>query len=62
MIQYRLFGPLAQLVEQVTLNHLVEGSNPSRPTKYARAQRGLFYTDFSVKQQVWGAQKVHISL
>ncbi len=26
-------GPLAQLVEQVTLNHLVEGSSPSRPTK-----------------------------
>ena len=26
------FGPLAQLVEQGTLNPLVEGSNPSRPT------------------------------
>ena len=26
------FGPLAQLVEQVTLNHLVVGSNPTRPT------------------------------
>ena len=25
-------GPLAQLVEQETLNLLVEGSNPSRPT------------------------------
>ena len=25
-------GPLAQLVEQLTLNQLVEGSNPSRPT------------------------------
>jgi hypothetical protein len=26
------FGPLAQLVEQETLNLLVEGSTPSRPT------------------------------
>ncbi len=25
-------GPLAQLVEQVTLNHKVVGSTPSRPT------------------------------
>ena len=25
-------GPLAQLVEQLTFNQLVEGSNPSRPT------------------------------
>ena len=28
-------GPLAQLVEQETLNLLVEGSSPSRPTKNA---------------------------
>ena len=26
------FGPLAQLVEQVTLNHKVTGSTPVRPT------------------------------
>ncbi len=26
------FGPLAQSVEQLTFNQLVEGSNPSRPT------------------------------
>ena len=26
------FGPLAQLVEQLTLNQLVRGSNPRRPT------------------------------
>ncbi len=31
-IVHPIFGPLAQLVEQVTLNHLVEGSSPSRPT------------------------------
>ena len=28
-----LFGPLAQLVEQMTLNHRVVGSIPTRPTK-----------------------------
>ncbi len=28
-----VFGSLAQLVEQRTFNPLVEGSNPSRPTK-----------------------------
>jgi hypothetical protein len=27
------FGSLAQLVEQLAFNQLVEGSNPSRPTK-----------------------------
>ncbi|SYX85310.1 protein of unknown function [Paenibacillus alvei] len=27
-------GFLAQLVEQLTLNHQVEGSNPSEPTNY----------------------------
>ena len=31
-IVHPILGPLAQLVEQVTLNHLVEGSSPSRPT------------------------------
>ena len=29
-----LRGPLAQLVEQVALNYLVEGSSPSRPTTF----------------------------
>lgn len=29
-----LCGLLAQSVEQLTLNQLVVGSNPSRPTKY----------------------------
>ena len=28
----RVFGPLAQLVEQLTLNQLVVGSIPTRPT------------------------------
>ena len=30
-----IYGPLAQLVEQVTLNHFVGGSNPSRSTIYS---------------------------
>ncbi len=29
-------GPLAQLVEQLTLNQLVVGSNPTRPTNKIR--------------------------
>ena len=39
-----LNGPLAQLVEQLTLNQLVEGSNPSRPTtsRDLRLRRSLF--------------------
>ena len=34
-------GPLAQLVEQGTLNPKVEGSNPSRPTSTCRSFRRL---------------------
>ena len=30
----RFYGPLAQLVEQLTLNQLVVGSIPTRPTTY----------------------------
>jgi hypothetical protein len=32
----KVFGSLAQLVEQRTFNPLVAGSNPARPTKYVR--------------------------
>ena len=31
---YRIVGSLAQLVEQLTFNQLVTGSNPVRPTNY----------------------------
>ena len=34
-------GPLAQLVEQGTLNPKVEGSNPSRPIRKALQTRGF---------------------
>ena len=35
-------GPLAQLVEQGTLNPKVEGSNPSRPIAKTLLTRGFF--------------------
>ena len=40
-----LFGPLAQLVEQLTLNQRVGGSKPPRPTNNSRGLRKmpLFY-------------------
>ncbi len=36
------FGPLAQLVEQLTLNQRVGGSSPPRPTIYAPCTAGRF--------------------
>ena len=33
-----MHGSLAQSVEQRTFNPLVEGSNPSRPTKFTRSE------------------------
>jgi hypothetical protein len=33
----KVFGPLAQLVEQLTLNQLVVGSIPTRPTIYRKS-------------------------
>ena len=35
--QIKATGPLAQLVEQVALNHLVVGSSPTRPTTHNKA-------------------------
>lgn len=34
--KFKVSGPLAQLVEQLTLNQLVVGSNPTRPTTETR--------------------------
>ncbi len=34
MYEAAKFGSLAQLVEQLTFNQLVVGSNPTRPTKF----------------------------
>ena len=36
------YGPLAQLVEQLTLNQLVVGSIPTRPTKLINNLHHLF--------------------
>ena len=36
------FGSLAQLVEQLTFNQLVAGSNPARPTNVERCPKGAF--------------------
>ncbi len=36
------FGSLAQLVEQLTFNQLVAGSNPARPTNVERHPKGAF--------------------
>ncbi len=41
VLRKSLYGPLAQLVEQLTLNQLVVGSIPTRPTIYARIVKNL---------------------
>ncbi len=43
------FGSLAQLVEQLTFNQLVAGSNPARPTNVKRRPKGAFL--LSVRQE-----------
>ena len=35
-------GSLAQLVEQLTFNQLVAGSNPARPTNVKKRPKGAF--------------------
>ena len=46
-------GPLAQLVEQLTLNQLVVGSNPTRPTNWnSSLQRcGLLFSFAAIGRQ-----------
>ena len=46
----KFFGPLAQLVEQLTLNQLVVGSIPTRPTicPYCLQQRDALLQVFAV--------------
>jgi hypothetical protein len=45
----QVFGPLAQLVEQLTLNQLVVGSIPTRPTISARIVKSLRGSHASIK-------------
>jgi hypothetical protein len=47
-----LFGPLAQLVEQLTLNQLVVGSIPTRPTNFDRIVKNLHGTLASLENDV----------
>jgi hypothetical protein len=47
----RLRGLLAQLVEQLTFNQLVEGSNPSQPTTFFRSDEE--HTALSRDGAVW---------
>ena len=52
-VLYRfLYGPLAQLVEQLAFNQLVAGSNPARPTITANHPRVVFliYRDDGASQ------------
>jgi hypothetical protein len=50
LLMTRFIGPLAQLVEQLTLNQLVVGSIPTRPTIYPRPQTsGNVRHDINVK-------------
>ena len=44
----KVFGSLAQLVEQRTFNPLVAGSNPARPTKYFREAHEFRFVGFFV--------------
>jgi hypothetical protein len=44
------YGPLAQLVEQLTLNQLVRSSSLRRPTIFLPLHRGIF---LYVEQSAW---------
>ena len=48
----KVFGPLAQLVEQLTLNQLVVGSIPTRPTIYPLPQ-----TSGSIRHDIKSREK-----
>ena len=38
-------SPIAQLVEQMTVNHWVRGSSPRRGANYSPLYSGLFYAN-----------------
>ena len=44
----RSSGAIAQLVEQMTFNHWVQGSSPCGPTKENPRKRGIFYCLFFI--------------
>ena len=47
-----IFGPLAQLVEQETLNLLVVGSIPTRPTKFLVKTSSYMWSELDRKVDV----------
>ena len=61
-----LFGLLAQLVEQLTLNQRVEGSSPSRPTNIptpTSACGGIFLCTRPPSVAIFGIRKkLHIEI
>ncbi len=48
----QIVGSLAQLVEQLTFNQLVTGSNPVRPTNYLNAKILHYLINSSIAQLV----------
>src|SRR5690606_31225969 len=49
------FGSLAQLVEQLAFNQLVEGSNPSRPTKQRKSETTTGVNRMKGRQNRYGS-------
>src|SRR5690554_7817256 len=49
------FGSLAQLVEQLAFNQLVEGSNPSRPTKHRMPETNAGVRRMKGRQNSYGS-------
>ena len=45
LVPFRIKGLLAQMVEQVTLNHRVGGSIPSQPTYASKPEKLIVNTD-----------------
>ena len=59
LVAERFIGPLAQLVEQLTLNQLVVGSIPTRPTIYRKPhQNPLEINDR--RDSMWGARESNL--
>ena len=49
MLPLQTYASLAQLVEQMTLNHLVVGSNPTGGTRFHKALLYIRFKDFFLK-------------
>ena len=57
-LTFKLFfcAGLAQLVEQLTLNQLVRGSSPRRPTKYSYCKSVLSLSLFNIALEIYSRQ------